>query len=372
MRNAFHTRTALAERPSVPKRIPYELLNPVRALRKELGLTPNDLAVLTALVSFLPKQATEVSTATKPTLTIVFPSNAALSDRANGIDERTLRRCVARLTASGLIARRDSANRKRFPLRYSGVIRDAFGFDLLPLFERQAELYARAAQIAAAHERLRSLRAEALALRAEVMQRPDLCAETTTALDLARTVLRRASLTVDIVVRIIQNLRQLSQQPDASFGEQSSKCHAQRPEQSVADKPTISTPDTVELSVTNGQNVRHIESPQIDYKKAANRPITANARRQTPVAIGIKTADHIEWDEFCHIAAFFPDPPKTAEMFTRVIIDIGKLVQVAQNSLLHGLRYAEPKRILLALDYLIARADSIDDPDAYFKKMIRA
>ena len=39
---------------------PYELLGPVRVLRKELGLTTNDLAVLTALISFLPRKEREI------------------------------------------------------------------------------------------------------------------------------------------------------------------------------------------------------------------------------------------------------------------------------------------------------------------------
>ena len=56
MRHASKTPTALAELTRLPCPNPYGLLGPVRALRKILGLTTNDLAVLTALISFLPRE----------------------------------------------------------------------------------------------------------------------------------------------------------------------------------------------------------------------------------------------------------------------------------------------------------------------------
>ena len=93
----------------------YELLGPVRALRKELGLTSNDITVLTALISFLPRDRHTTNGETPPKLTVVFPSNASLSERANGVDERTLRRCLGRLDAAGLIDRKNSAKANASP-----------------------------------------------------------------------------------------------------------------------------------------------------------------------------------------------------------------------------------------------------------------
>ncbi len=56
MKHQNKPRTALAELTDLPYPNPYELLGPVRILRKELGLTTNDLAVLTELISFLPRE----------------------------------------------------------------------------------------------------------------------------------------------------------------------------------------------------------------------------------------------------------------------------------------------------------------------------
>jgi replication initiation protein RepC len=91
MKQVFSHTPALAERSSAPGTNPYRVIEPIRALRKELGLTPNDLVTLQALISFMPKKAGQ----TAP-MTIVFPSNASLSERTNGLNERTIRRCVLR------------------------------------------------------------------------------------------------------------------------------------------------------------------------------------------------------------------------------------------------------------------------------------
>ena len=165
MRQVFSHTPASAERSSVLSTNPYRVIEPIRVLRKELGLTPNDLVTLQALISFMPKKAGQTAS-----MTIVFPSNASLSERTNGLNERTIRRCIGHLVDAGLIHRRDSATRKRFPLRYGGLIRDAFGFDLQPMFERERELTKHAEQLVDDQEKLRSLKAEALALRVEALR----------------------------------------------------------------------------------------------------------------------------------------------------------------------------------------------------------
>ena len=86
MKHQHKARTALAERTNLPCPNPYELLGPVRVLRKRLGLTTNDLAVLTALISFLPREKRGGLDSRQIALTVVFPSNASLSERANGLD----------------------------------------------------------------------------------------------------------------------------------------------------------------------------------------------------------------------------------------------------------------------------------------------
>ena len=114
----------------------YETLRQVTAARLALGVTDRDLVVLNALVSF--HQGAQIDD--EPNL-VVFPSNRALSERAHGMAESTLRRHLAALVASGLILRQDSPNGKRFASRGIGENAGrAFGFDLRPLLVRAIEI----------------------------------------------------------------------------------------------------------------------------------------------------------------------------------------------------------------------------------------
>ena len=135
---------ALAEAPIVqdaPDK--WSLLKDLTAGRLAFGVSDRDLAVLSALLSFHPHSAL-----TEGEGTIVFPSNAALSERTHGMAESTLRRHLAALVRAGLILRHDSPNGKRYAARDgAGGLAVAFGFDLRPLLVRAHEI-AEAAQAA--------------------------------------------------------------------------------------------------------------------------------------------------------------------------------------------------------------------------------
>jgi len=371
MRHATETTTALAERIPLPCPNPYELLGPVRVLRKELGLTTNDLAVLTALISFLPRKEREIQDSQRLTLTVVFPSNASLSERANGLDERTLRRSLGRLSAAELIERKNSANGKRFPLRYGGVIRDAFGIDLKPLIQRYGSLATQALQLTEERERLRSLKAEALALRASLLQQTRFDEAKLSALNMIRNVLRRATLTVDAVLSVISELRALGADTDAGYGEHHAATKAGSEDNLQAIEHQPYAPESNDLPATNGQNVRHIESIKKDIKKIA--PYTVNRDEQTAKTKPTMSRDpeHMAWEDFTHVAGFFPEPPQTGEALTRILYDLGRLLRISQDELRYGIQKAGAGKLLLIFDYLIARADTIKHPDAYFERILR-
>jgi replication initiation protein RepC len=70
---------------------------------------------------------------------MVWPSNEYLC-RKTGLAERTIRKCIRALIDAELIEPVDSANRKRFAVRGpGGIIRDAYGFNLEPIYARRAE-----------------------------------------------------------------------------------------------------------------------------------------------------------------------------------------------------------------------------------------
>ncbi|MBQ08130.1 MAG: replication protein C [Roseobacter sp.] len=370
MKHQNKTRTALAERTNLPCPNPYELLGPVRILRKELGLTTNDLAVLTALISFLPREKRGGLDSRHIALTVVFPSNASLSERVNGLDERTLRRSLGRLSTAELIERKSSANGKRFPLRYGGMIKDAFGIDLKPLIQRYDTLTMQASRLTDELERLRSLKTEALALRASLLRQTNLDEGKLSTLQMFRNILRRATLTVDAVLSIISELRAMGAATDACYGEKHTVAGVSADESLQPVEQQSGTLDPGELTATNGQNVRHIESRPKDINKIAIKATEQDEQTSQTQAKMNRDPENMAWEDFSHVAGLFPVPPHSGETLNRILYDLGKLLRVGQDRLKRGIQLAGAGKLLLVFDYLLARASTIKHPGAYFEKVL--
>ena len=145
----------------------WALFRTLTLVKDQLGISDRSLSVLNALLSFQQETALTLPTERKRAANadtvggaslgdpdedsagqgascdlVVFPSNKALSLRAHGMAEKTLRRHLAALVEAGLIFRRDSPNGKRYARKdETGVERfsDAYGFDLTPLVTRAGE-----------------------------------------------------------------------------------------------------------------------------------------------------------------------------------------------------------------------------------------
>jgi len=129
----------------------WRVFRDVGDARSRLGLQDRALTVLNALLSFFP-----VAELSGDKNLIVFPSNAQLTARANGIAGTTLRKCLAALVEAGIIIRKDSPNGKRYARKgEEGTIEDAYGFSLAPLLARAEEFAALAQDVAAEHRRFR-------------------------------------------------------------------------------------------------------------------------------------------------------------------------------------------------------------------------
>lgn len=371
MKHAIQSQTALAERTAIAFPKNYELLGPVRVLRKELGLTSNDVTVLTALLSFLPRDWETTEGKTPPKLTIVFPSNFSLSDRANGIDERTLRRCLARLENAGLISRKNSANGKRFPLRYCGIIQDAFGIDLSPLIQGYDVLAAKASMRAEERERVRSLKAEALALRASLLHTERFDETRLSALETVRNILRRATLTADAVLQIISDLRELGANTPKSYGECQAKSTQLANTQASGDDTTCRDHCPHEVTGKNGHNDRQIESLKKELKKTDRLTHQGNHVQKNRRVSMNRDPENMAWHDFSHVASFFPEAPRTEKALSQILCDIGQFLRISQQNMLRGLERAGAGKLLLVLDYLLAKAEDIRQPEAYFKTILR-
>lgn len=114
----------------------YAIIDQLVEVREEFNLPSKAVSILRALASF----AQEV---TPDGRTIVWPSNACLSDRLDGMPISTLNRHIARIADIGFVVRNASPNFKRYARRQSssGRIAVAFGYDLTPLI-RSARLIA--------------------------------------------------------------------------------------------------------------------------------------------------------------------------------------------------------------------------------------
>ncbi|MEO1458516.1 MAG: plasmid replication protein RepC [Pseudomonadota bacterium] len=130
----------------IPHTDKWSLFRDLCTARHAFGVSDRDLTVLNALLTFHRE-----TTLSDNQQTIVFPSNAALCDRAHGMAESTLRRHLAALVEAGLLLRHDSPNGKRYAHKdASGVVVCAFGFDLRPLLLRAREIAVAAAETKAA------------------------------------------------------------------------------------------------------------------------------------------------------------------------------------------------------------------------------
>lgn len=345
------------------------LLCALRRCRSDLRLSTGDVLVLDVLLSFLPcrDRATGADRPITPaTMPVVYASNATICDRANGMDERVLRRHLARLVSAGLLARRDSATGKRFPLRAGGKVTAAYGLDLSPLLCRHAEITARAAELEAEAEDARALRAEALSLRAGLLQAAErLTAEARDFVERAKTVMRRTTLALSDLAAIRDRLLRLARgqavlaevetaepAPAGTAGPA-----ADTAGERIAARPVSVEPTHVETdpeSATNGENVRHEETPKTDT--------------DLHLAPDRSEIDRT-WASCPAIAELFPSPPTRTSDLMETVYLLGSFLGVKERGLADAIARMGWLRVIAALDYLVANAARITHPGRYLAKM---
>lgn len=142
----------------------WTVYNDCKKLSKQLELTDNSFKVLEALIKFYPGDNL------RPGIQlIVFAQNEQICERAFGMPESTLRDQINKLIEAGLILRKDSPNRKRYPVRdKNGTIVDAFGFDLSPLLLRSQEISDLVKQLQIEKETLDSEKKHLISLQGNV------------------------------------------------------------------------------------------------------------------------------------------------------------------------------------------------------------
>ncbi len=219
----------------------FSLIEVVRKASPALGLKAPIIATLDALLSCLPPKRSH---------NFVFASNATIAFKRNGISDRTIRRHVALLAEAGLLARSDSPNRKRFSksdMSTGSVLR--FGFDLSPLFKSYDQICAMAEDCARQASHISFLRTKVRCAIARTMELDGLSIDAESAL---RTLRRK--LSAEELNSILDDLVPVEENQGMDCG------------------AVMST--EVEMSATDGQNVRH-------HHNSKKEPIDSDVAEKT-------------------------------------------------------------------------------------------
>ncbi len=223
----------------------WNLLDLLTEAREALHLSVDDILVVRALLTFLPKGDFHSGSENK----IVFPSNLTLAARCGGMEERTLRRHMARLEKLGFIRRKLSPSKKRFACRdHNGRIIVAYGMDLAPLISALPDIEHSVATVreeAAAAQFLQTRIRDCLyRLTIEVTDQPRLLSHEDERF--LRNLLRRKPV-LSALRTALKHLEGLLDHIEAA---------------EIGVKPTH------HLSVTDGQSVRHIQSSKKESEES--------------------------------------------------------------------------------------------------------
>lgn len=336
-------------------RIYWDALNLLARCRVEFGLPAASITVLRALISFLPKEpASDLQRA------IVWPSNAALMQRADGMQERTLRRHLARLEAAGFITRKISANGKRFALRLRSEIVTAFGFDLTPLVRALPHIaeIADTARQRDEHIRLLRCRIRALVYRFSTENHTEAAASI---LPEILRLLRRNCDIADLIAAedALRNL--LPADPDSA--------------------------DTSKMSATDSQNDRHIQRTEKDSYLSVSAENTESMSAPCPDGSGrpedkdarsdMTTAQNADADvtlEACLNAtqeaqSFSPDPVTSWPDLICLADRLAPMLAIAPDLYAQARRSMGVVTAAISVLCIIERGDAIRRPAAYLRRL---
>ncbi|MEM5544902.1 helix-turn-helix domain-containing protein [Sulfitobacter sp. AS92] len=407
-----HAPTRPRPAPQVTRR---DLMTAVKSSSPSYGMTPSTILVLEALLSFLPcrdRETGKEAPLSSDELLVVYPSNKAICERANRMNERVLRRHIAKLCDIGFITRKDSATGKRFPLRVGGVVRDAFGFNLSPLLQVYPELVAEAARLSLEAEELRSMRSVALATRADLLRAPgQLTAAQIGFLADVKKILRRASLKIEEVVALNCEMRALKLAAQASLSAAEKDSQISQAHHSVP-CPAPAAADqlrSAELNAITSQEIGRSKScagDELEDKSAAARSGTPSRRKviaqrdacvqsgfaETPKESGrngqiVRQVESLKidptmnapdeyarlvkaWERSPNIASFYPDAVQSPSRLREVVFLFGSFLSLKSDALAKGVASIGWPNMLRALEYLAENAIRIKSPPAYFTSMI--
>ena len=318
MKHASQVAFGMAEPCALPSVDKWDILSALSKAAPEFGVSHRTLAVLKALMTFLPEQliAAERGGA------VVFPSNRKLCERLNGMPESTLRRHLAKLVETGIVSRQDSPNRKRFARNIGATRAVAYGFDLSPLAVHAGQVLAIAEDADLKAERIAVLRDRLALLRQEILasgqQLPPLPQET----------LERARLT------------QLETRAAAQ-----------------------------EMSGSDSQNERHIQYSNKNTSDSEETAQTETSATEDRAGQGIEEPLQDVLSSCQEYRQFFPDGIRSWQDLTRTASQLVPMMGIEQPVFHEAQRIMGSQTASTLVLCMLERLSEIRSPGAYLRRL---
>lgn len=317
----------------------WEALRELAVARAAFGLTDRDITVLQALLSFYPGNNLD-----EPAKLVVFPSNASICERLNGMPCSTMRRHLANLVASGLILRKDSPNGKRY-VRRGPAGAQAYGFDLSPLARRYPDICETAHDAREDAARIAELREEISLMRRDLR---GLLAQSEPAdaayvfLDAMARELRR-NLTLPELDAIAEALLSVLRQ------------HHSEPEPVAA---------TEEMSTNHAQNEQHQQRSKPDLNESEKSAEKIEARTPlTKVPLGLVISACPE------VMSYATEPVQHWRGFLSLIETVRPMMGICSSAWEAAKRAMGPEDAAISLAAILQRFSEIRSPGGYLRSL---
>lgn len=331
----------------------WELLTQLTAARESYELSDRTLRVLAVLLGVHREREL-----TDGAPLIVYASNATLCERAHGMPESTLRRHLAALVASGLIARHDSPNGKRYQRRdASGAVVRAYGFDLRPLLLRAGKIahHARTAEIR--RNEIALLREEVVLLIRDASELAQLghASELDEGLDAIEdaVILAKRQLRRKLGLEDLSTIRDRLQPLVATLVEKLT------PEVEPTD------PVTPELITSDSQNERHIQVSDktlIDLKERVPQPHKAQSVQKALNPILTACPDVLPYAE---------KRVSDWTSFVQLMARIAPMTGIDPSTWQEACRAMGPENAATTLAGIVQNVGTIRSPGAYLRSLSR-
>lgn len=339
----------------------WEILRALTEAKTAFGLNAGALTVLNALLSF--HRGDDLT----GEALVVFPSNRTLASRAHGMPESTLRRHLSKLVGQGLIARHDSPNGKRYAVRQKGGgLARAFGFDLRPLLQRAAEIFAAADAAQDLADRIKRAREEAMLMKRDCWKLLDYVRAK--GLSGPWETLEEALSAAQARLRRVLSLEQVRGLCDA-LSEALLRFEGLLTPETPVDNQAQPTADTEDLSACDDQNERHIQTSNkytLESERTEKQEDVEPKRptdRAVPVELVLQACPDV--------APYAQDPIRQSHQLVETAYVLHRMMGISADVWQGAVKVMGPEGASVTLACMLQRIGEIKNPGGYLRSLTR-